>query len=61
MDTKRTWRDFLRQHEAIRIGQIEAMRPALNAEYRAISERARKRMERKVARSLPTGGDDGTV
>lgn len=51
MDTKRTWRDFLRQHEAIRIGQIEAMRPALNAEYRAISERARKRMERKEARN----------
>ncbi len=41
-----TWRNYLRPNEAIRIGQIEAMRPALNAEYRAISERARKRKDR---------------
>ncbi len=41
------WRDHLKPAEAKRIAAIEAERPALNAEFRAISERARKRGERK--------------
>lgn len=43
------WRDFLKPAEARRIAKIDADRKGLNAEYRAISERARKRMERTVA------------
>lgn len=39
-------RDYLYPHEREKIARIEAQRTDLNAEYRAISERARKRADR---------------
>jgi hypothetical protein len=47
------WRDHLKPAEAKRIAAIEAMREQVDQvqpEYRAISERARKRGERKRAK-----------
>jgi hypothetical protein len=47
------WRDHLKPAEAKRIAAIEAMREQVDQvqpEYRAISERARKRGERKMAK-----------
>jgi hypothetical protein len=47
-----SWRDHLTPAEARRVAKIEAMRAQAaetQPEYRAISERARKRMERANA------------
>lgn len=51
------WRDHLTKPEAKRIKQIEAVRSevsALNAEYRTIAERARKRANATKSRNIPS-------
>jgi len=48
-----TWRDYLKPDEASTIAWIEAERAGLNADFRTISERARKRMMRAKAKETP--------
>ncbi len=45
-----TWRDYLKPAEIERLDSIPAERRALTAEYKAIYERARKRLERAKGR-----------
>jgi len=52
--TETTWRDYLKPTEARRIMMIERARATMNADYRAISERARQR-ERRAKRKCGPG------
>lgn len=42
------WREFLTKAEARAIAKIDAARAKMNAEYRAISNRAHQRMHRRT-------------
>lgn len=44
------WREFLRENEAARLIEIDGERKSLNAEYRRIYDRCRKRMNVPTAK-----------